>query len=232
MPLDISRIQAVFFDVDGTLRDTDDQFVNQIAAWLKPASRLLPARDARAFSRRLVMRLEDPGNYVQGLMDRLDIDRHLARLSDTLFSLGAGRQTAARPIIPGVHDLLLALSDRYPLAIVSARGERATLGFLEEHQLQRFFRVVVAGQTCRRNKPFPDPVLFAAKQLGFPPENCLMVGDTTVDMRAGRLAGAQTVGVLCGFGEERELVYAGADLILSSTPLLLNCLLPEPETAA
>jgi phosphoglycolate phosphatase len=44
-----------------------------------------------------------------------------------------------------------------------------------------------------------------------------MIGDTTVDMRAGKSAGAQTVGVLCGFGEEAELRKLGADLILKST---------------
>jgi len=46
------------------------------------------------------------------------------------------------------------------------------------------------------------------------PENCLMIGDTTVDIRAGKSAGAQTIGVLSGFGERSELVRAGADLIL------------------
>jgi phosphoglycolate phosphatase-like HAD superfamily hydrolase len=57
-----------------------------------------------------------------------------------------------------------------------------------------------------------------------------MVGDTTVDIRAGKTAGAQTVGVLCGFGEEKELKDMGADLILSSTPELLHVLdLQKPE---
>ena len=51
-----------------------------------------------------------------------------------------------------------------------------------------------------------------------------MIGDTTVDMRAGKSAGAQTVGVLCGFGEELELLKMGADLILTSTPELINTL--------
>jgi phosphoglycolate phosphatase len=53
--------------------------------------------------------------------------------------------------------------------------------------------------------------------MGVRPEECLMIGDTTVDMRAGKAAGAQTVGVLCGFGEEEELRRLGADLILKST---------------
>ena len=52
-----------------------------------------------------------------------------------------------------------------------------------------------------------------------------MVGDTTVDIRAGKAAGAQTVGVLCGFGQESELRRAGADLILPSIASLCEILL-------
>jgi len=56
-----------------------------------------------------------------------------------------------------------------------------------------------------------------------------MVGDTTVDIRAGVAAGAQTVGVLCGFGERGELERAGADLILESTTELADVLLADLE---
>ena len=52
-----------------------------------------------------------------------------------------------------------------------------------------------------------------------------MIGDTTVDIRAGRAAGAQTVGVLCGFGHEKELRRAGADLILAQTAQLTETLI-------
>ena len=38
--------------------------------------------------------------------------------------------------------------------------------------------------------------------MGVAPRDCLMIGDTTIDIRTGRAAGAQTVGVLCGFGTE------------------------------
>jgi phosphoglycolate phosphatase len=52
-----------------------------------------------------------------------------------------------------------------------------------------------------------------------------MVGDTTVDIRAGIAAKAQTVGVLCGFGEREELLRAGAHLILESPASLAGVLL-------
>ena len=52
-----------------------------------------------------------------------------------------------------------------------------------------------------------------------------MIGDTTVDIQAGKAAGAQTVGVLCGFGEEPELKKKGADMILNTTSELTSLLL-------
>ena len=71
--------------------------------------------------------------------------------------------------------------------------------------------MVATSQSVRHTKPFPDPMLYAAEKLAIAPENCLMVGDTPVDIRAARLAGMQSVGVLCGFGREKGLRQAGAD---------------------
>jgi N-acetyl-D-muramate 6-phosphate phosphatase len=48
-----------------------------------------------------------------------------------------------------------------------------------------------------------------------------MVGDTTVDILSARRAGAWAIGVLCGFGEERELWRAGAHMVLHTTADLL-----------
>ena len=70
-------------------------------------------------------------------------------------------------------------------------------------------------------------MVWAARQMGLEPQECVMIGDTTVDIRAGKAAGAQTVGVLCGFGDEKELRRAGADLILPSTADLAQVLFGE-----
>jgi phosphoglycolate phosphatase len=52
-----------------------------------------------------------------------------------------------------------------------------------------------------------------------------MVGDTSVDILAGRAAGAQTVALLCGFGQREELELAGAHVILDEPLQLVNLLL-------
>jgi phosphoglycolate phosphatase len=96
--------------------------------------------------------------------------------------------------------------------------------FLEQFDLVKYFDAIVTGLSAPHTKPFPDPIFLAAQKMGVKPSECLMIGDTTVDIRAGKSAGAQTVGVLCGFGEEKELLGMGADLILGNTPQLVDAL--------
>ncbi|MBL6966530.1 MAG: hypothetical protein ISR60_08225, partial [Anaerolineales bacterium] len=61
MTLDLSRIRALCFDVDGTLSDTDDQFVHKVAKNLQPLKFLFPNNDPHPFARRFVMTVESPG---------------------------------------------------------------------------------------------------------------------------------------------------------------------------
>jgi N-acetyl-D-muramate 6-phosphate phosphatase len=226
MPLHVSRIRAICFDVDGTLSDTDDVLQDRLERLLKPFKFFFPRRDLRQVARRLVMTSEAPANFLIGIPDLLGLDDEIFALADWV-----ARKSHKKPgkfrLIPGIKEMLAALSKIYPLAVVSARDTRTTEMFLEKFDLKQYFKVIVTAQTCAHTKPFADPVLYAAQEMGVPPEDCLMVGDTTVDMRAGNNAGAQTVGVLCGFGEAAELHKYEADMILAATPELVLVLEPE-----
>jgi N-acetyl-D-muramate 6-phosphate phosphatase len=224
MALDLERVRALCFDVDGTLCDTDDQWVQQFMRWLHPLRMLFPRRDPMPFARWSVMSLESPGNLVYHLLDRVGLDDEVAGLFNYMAHHIHGHRPRHFLIVPQVAEMLMGLKEIYPMAVVSARDERTTLAFLEYFDLLPLFDVIVTANTCRYTKPFPDPVLLAAEHMGVRPQECLMIGDTTVDIRAGKAAGAQTVGVLCGFGREKELIRAGADLILHGTGELLALL--------
>ena len=221
MPLHVSRIRAICFDVDGTLSDTDDVLQHRLANLLKPLQIFFPKKDVHTIARRLVMALEAPSNFLIAVPDQLGFDKWLFAAIDWM-----SRHNRNKPwkfqLIPGVKEMLVELAARYPLAVVSARDERTTRLFLTQFGLLPYFKCIAVAQTCRHTKPFPDPVLWAAAQMDVPPGDCLMVGDTTVDIRAGRAAGTQTVGVLCGFGEEAELRKHQADMILATTPELVQ----------
>lgn len=212
MSLDVPRIKALCFDVDGTLSDTDDQYAQKIVDLLPRSLFPNPMQTAR----RLVMWVESPGNALLGFADRIGIDDEMTVVIDWI---NRNRKHTLKKflLVPGVDEMLAQFKGRYPMAVVSARDEKSTLRFLKQFDLCPYFDVIITGLSAPHTKPYPDPILLAAQKMGVHPAQCLMIGDTTVDIRAGKAAGAQTVGVLCGFGEEPELKQLGADLILPST---------------
>jgi N-acetyl-D-muramate 6-phosphate phosphatase len=219
MSLDLSRIKALCFDVDGTLSDTDDLYAQKVSPYLPRAIFSDPDQAAR----RLVMWAEAPGNALLGFADKVGVDDEIGAVIDWM----SRHQTHTLKkflLIPGVDEMLAALKGHYPMAVVSARHEKSTMHFLEQFDLVHYFEAFVTGLSAPRTKPFPDPIIMAAEMMGVKAEECLMIGDTTVDIRAGKAAGSQTVGVLCGFGEEQELLDMGADLIISTTPKVTEVL--------
>ena len=234
MPFDPTRVRAICFDVDGTLSDTDDQLVGRIAAFLDRLP-LMSGASAKLLARRIVMDAETPVNTVYGLSDRLGIDDELAQVRSYLDRLKATEpEPMEHLVVPGIDEMIRTLAEHVPMCAISTGGEERVADFFDHFDIRAPFTALVTAQTTERMKPYPDPVLYAAERMGVAPEACVMIGDTVVDMLAGMSAGAQTIGVLCGFGTEDELRHDGADLIVDVTPEVVDVLLTaegEPRQA-
>jgi len=223
MSFDPARVKAVCFDIDGTLSNTDDQWVSQVEGHLRWLKILFRHMDTVPLARWLVMASESPSSILYHWLDAMSLDGKVAKLYE--------RMIRRHPhtvknfwLMPAARETLDRLVGHYPLSVVSARDTRSTQEFLTQFSLQGYFTAVATSQTCEHTKPYPHPVLWAAEKMQVAAQNCVMVGDTTVDVLAGRAAGAQTVGLLCGFGTERELRRAGADLILQDLRELMQYL--------
>ena len=210
----LTQVQGWFFDLDGTLMDTDDQAVESLARRL----RFLGGIRAKRLARRLVMVGETPMNSALTMVDMVGLDAVLFGFRRMI----GGHTKPTFRLIQGVKPMLAYLAQHTQLAVVTTRSRDDALAFLDQHALGDLFKLVVTQETTKRLKPHPEPVLYAAGQLGLAPENCAMVGDTPVDVLSGRRAGAWAVAVLCGFGEEAELWRAGAHVVLPSTADLLS----------
>jgi N-acetyl-D-muramate 6-phosphate phosphatase len=221
--LEIQKVGVLCFDVDGTLSDTDDYYADKFSSWFQRLPRFM-VRDPERAARRIVMWSGSPANALLGLSDTIGLDGPIITLIDFIYR---HRKKKWRKflIVPGVQEMLTRLQGHYPMVIVSARDEESTMTFLEAFDLVKYFDMVISALSARHTKPYPDPILLAAQKMGVTPEACLMIGDTTVDIRAGKSAGAQTVSVLCGFGEEDELRRKNPDLVLASTADLADTLL-------
>ena len=121
MPIDTQRVKAICFDVDGTLRDTDDQMVQRFSEALQFLRIFKPDWEVERTARRLVMGLEDPGTFLYGIPDRLGFDDHLSRLNNALPRLGHAKKTKKHLLIDGVEQMLQQL---YQATTYKARLEQ------------------------------------------------------------------------------------------------------------
>lgn len=221
-PSTVLTPKAILFDLDGTLIETDNRWVDVLAgrlAWLK---RVAPRMDVRALSRHIVMGIESPANYAMSVLEHVGIGSGFFGLADRVRRTKGLATRESSELVAGSLRLLDELSGRFQLAIVTTRARPEAEAFVQQAGLQELIPVVVTRQDVLRMKPHPDPVLKAAKLLGVAPGDCVMVGDTTADVRAAKRAGALAVAVLSGFGVRNELEKAGADLVLPRAELLLD----------
>lgn len=221
LPFDPAELDAIFFDMDGTLINTDDA---DAARWAKRASRVYEAPErAASAGRQIVMSLETPVNGLFTVLDFVGLDTPAVRL---LIALNGGTdQQDSIPPIDGVPDMVRRLAERYRIGIVSTRTAAESDRYTQKMGIRDQIAVIAGRDTTWRIKPHPQPIKWAARQLGLDPMRVLMVGDTTVDVKAGIRSGAWVCAVLCGYGRRTELERAGADLILDTTAELADRLL-------
>ncbi len=224
MEAGFSQIEAIFFDIDGTLSDSDDQVIEEVMRHLRFLRLVFNDPSLRKIARYSVSLAMSVFNNFYHFIDRFGLDDFFVKLSPQNKRKEHPNFEKDRALIDGVRETLQILHQRYKLGIVSARSQEGVQYFLELFSLEEFFDVIVSANTCYYTKPFPHPLLYAAQKIRISPQHCLMVGDTIVDILAGKAAGMTTIGVLCGFGTLQELRRAAADHILDSPPNLLNLL--------
>ncbi len=128
-------------------------------------------------------------------------------------------------LYPGVHETLQTLSSSgLALACVTNKPSRFTKPLLDKSGLTGFFSAVVSGDDLLLKKPEPAPLEFAAKQLGVPLTTCVLVGDSSNDIRAAAAAGIPVLWATYGYAGlndiEQDTTYGSIDTMFQ----LCKCL--------
>ena len=182
-------LEAVIFDVDGTLLDTERIYMR---AW-KEAGRLAGyeiSDEVLQKTRGLSVQAEIPifqrACGADFPFDAVRIER--SRLAEVWISNERNLQK------PGAAEVLTFLRERHiPMAVASATGLEKTKAHLDCAGLLPFFSAVVGGDMAVRKKPDPEPFLLAASLLGVKPAHCLVVEDSAPGVLSGHAAGLQVV---------------------------------------
>lgn len=127
----------------------------------------------------------------------------------------------------GVPELVAQLVTRgLPWGVVTNKAARFTEPLTRAMPLFATARAVVSGDTTPHSKPHPEPLYEAARRLGLDPARCLYVGDDERDVVAGLAAGMGTVAATYGYlGQQADTKRWGAHAAINS-PLDLLQLLP------
>lgn len=133
----------------------------------------------------------------------------------------------------GVREVLDALraAGRRLGIVTSKSADTAAMAFRAVDLGDRFDAVVTASDTTA-HKPSPEPLLLCLRRLGASPQGALYVGDSPVDIEAGRAAGMATAAVSWGVFSREDLLAARPDhWVESPAALLAVCLGTLPAAA-
>lgn len=172
---------AILFDLDGTLIDTYRLYLECYRRALEPHLGYAPT-DAEIAARR-------PASERRFLTDWLGERRGLACHAEMTRLYAELFMTMEDGPYPGVLEMLTALDTAgLGLGIVTGKG-RAAWDVTHVYSGIGSFDVVVTDDDVQAAKPHPGGLLTAAEALGIAPEEAVYIGDSTVDMKAGRNAG-------------------------------------------
>jgi phosphoglycolate phosphatase len=116
---------------------------------------------------------------------------------------------------PGVVEALDRLAWA-SFAVASNKPEVFSRSILEGLGIGNRFCAILGGDSVRSRKPDPEPLLEVMNMCNAHPSETVMVGDSRVDIQAGKAATVVTCGVLGGFRPREELEAAGCDLLIGN----------------
>ncbi|KAL6906359.1 hypothetical protein ACP4OV_003960 [Aristida adscensionis] len=229
----LAPLEAVLFDIDGTLVDSDPIHFDAFRELLLqvgfnggvPITEEFYSASISGGHNEDLARELFPEMDHQKAMQFMDDKEAMFRKQH----LAPGKLKA----VDGLHELCKWIDDRglKRAAVTNAPRANAEL-MLSLLGLTEFFPVLIIGSECDRAKPFPDPYLKALELLGASPDHAIIFEDSSSGIRAGVAAGVPAVG-LTTRNPEKALSDAGASLLIKDfqDPKLLS-VLEEIELAA
>ena len=208
-------MQAILFDLDGTLVDNVEQFVQAFQQTYKTMFNEFLSRNAI---------LKASGRRSSDVVKALNIPRQ--KQNEFIKNFRQYREESggdATRLVEGVHRVLSVLQEReIKLAVVSSKRKEMVIRDVNNLGIRSYFRVILGSEDVKRNKPDPDALLVACKKLGVEPsKNVAYVGDTTFDVQAANSGGLLSIGVTWGAHGE-TLGEANPDIVINKFDKLLK----------
>jgi phosphoglycolate phosphatase len=202
--------KAIFFDLDGTIVDSKQAYKTALRTALTETNqKTINPKLAREIPKRL-----EQGLPINDLIGEIDCKKFLKTYLEAYYK---ATLTKTKPI-PNINNTLQKLSKKAKLALITMRHtpKQQVEAELEKHGLAKYFQHIITALDTNNPKPAPEALIKCAQQMAIPASDCIVVGDSVADIRAGKNAGIKTVAVLSGLFSREELEKEKPYLILKN----------------
>lgn len=205
--------KCAIFDLDGTVCDTLNTIAyfgnkaleyNGLKTYETEKYKYMAGNGAKTLVKRM---LENQGAYTETVFEKVFSDYNNFYDNDFMYL------TKAFDKIPELLEFMKLKGMK--TGVVSNKPHFATVSVLENVFKKGLLDDCVGKRDNIPLKPDPFSVNEMLGKWDIKPEECIYIGDTSVDMQTGKNMGAFTIGVLWGFRDREELEVNGADLIVS-----------------
>jgi HAD superfamily hydrolase (TIGR01509 family) len=177
-------IEAVIFDLDGVIVDSEIWWDEVRAAFAAECGRAWTAEDRAA-----VMGANSAA-WARIMRERLELEMPDSAIERAIVDGVVDRyHREGAPRIDGAIEAIRRIASDLPLALASSSHAEVIDAALDATALGDVFTVVVSSDEVAHGKPAPDVYLEAARRLGIAPASCLVVEDSLNGVRAGKAAG-------------------------------------------
>lgn len=206
------------FDLDGTIADTLPLIYEAFDAAFIPAL-------GSGFSPAEIRALFGPPDHqiIRNTVAESQAEAAISRFNDYYTS----RHDDLVSAFPGIADLVRSCAEAgMRIGVITGKSRLTALITLDRLALRDAFTVIYAGDDVERQKPDPEALTLALRDLAATPtDRAVMIGDSAADIAAGKAVGLATIGVTWGSPDLDELKSAAPDHVVSTVAELETLLL-------
>jgi HAD superfamily hydrolase (TIGR01509 family) len=182
-------IQAVIFDLDGLLLDSESAWDGGRRALVAEHGLEWPAGATEAM---LGMSAPEWSRYVN---EELHVPLDPATISDRVVAHVLEIYERDLPLLPGADAAVRRLAERWPLGLASSSNKEVIDRVMATSGWGEIFKTWVSSEEAGRGKPAPDVFLEAARRLGLDPRQGAGIEDSHNGILAARAAGLRTIAI-------------------------------------
>jgi HAD superfamily hydrolase (TIGR01509 family) len=186
---DITSVEAVVFDLDGVILDTEE-------LWDEVREALARERGGRWSSRAQadMMGMSSP-EWSAYMHDVVGLAEPPEEINREVVGRMLDRYAERLPLIDGASEAVERIAAAWPLGLASSSNRELIDRALQVSGLARHFRATVSSEEVARGKPAPDVYLEAARRLDVDPHKCAAVEDSANGIRSAHAAGMGVVAI-------------------------------------